>query len=539
MNKGVNLGLYDYVNNYFKRKFPESYILIPELLVKFKIDNNKLIKDDFLNEFRKNIQNKYSVDDIKSGKVDSQIDIVLNSFVDKYFTPTMRKDCSVLYDYVRDILVKKGIGEKFSNDIFDHFVKSIVASIWTQYDSSRLNTDVFDHIIGLNFESMYRNYVSMINDRVEQLINYNFDILSFRDKRVNMDELKLFVSRMIIKRESREFLSRIDKLKINPNGELSMTGIKLDDYVKLYFKHLNKPKDNIKIQNQNVDNKTKNISVHNEKLLSNDKKNVSQNNGVKRSEILENIRLNSVIGEAVPAKVKVDKKAKQVERKVIALCLLAIVTLNTISMNNYIDRKVEERNDSYAIAKVDSLDGFDYYKKLRNLDYYDKMTDNIIDVYSRYGQVEDENYKTICIYDAYKGSTSLKEMDQIFGILRNKIVENDVQLNLRNVIKADSQQTYFYLDFIYDRLNSMGYNEVNSQEYQDALLRWKYANYGNYYGVVGVSMSNRENAIINDVLSKYEEYCEKNKLSFGYKIGTEYVDFTSNYDDTSVRGHSL
>ena len=240
MKKGINLGLYDYVNNYFRRNFPESYILIPEPLTKFKIDNNKLIKDAFLNEFGENIQNKYSVDDIKSGKVDSQIDKILDSFVDKYLTSSMRKDCLVLYDYVRNLLIKKGIGNKFSSDIFDHFVKTIVAIVRSQYDSSRLYTEEFDHIIGLHFEIVYRNYVSMINDRVDQLINYSFNIISFRNKKINMEELKLFVSRMILKRENREFLGRIDKLKINSDGELSRTGIELNSYVKQYIKFLNR-----------------------------------------------------------------------------------------------------------------------------------------------------------------------------------------------------------------------------------------------------------------------------------------------------------
>ena len=208
-------------------------------------------------------------------------------------------------------------------------------------------------------------------------------------------------------------------------------------------------------------------------------------------------------------------------------------------MNNYVHLKINEMNDNTAMQRVMIVDGFDYSRKLRNDEYYNKIADNIIKVYSKLDQIDDENYKTLCIYDAYKGCSSITEMDKIFRILRDKIVLNDVELNLRNIVKADSEQTYFYLDFIYDRLNSMGYDEVNSKRYQDALLKYKYANYGNYYGAVGVYMSNSEKEIIKDVIKKYEEHCEKDKLNFGYLLGEGGIDLTSTYDSSSVKGHSL
>ena len=139
--KGINLYLYEYVNNYFHRNFPESYILIPSTLVEYKIDKNVLIKQNFINKFGEDIHNKYSATLIRNGNVDLEIDKILDSFVDMYFTPSMRKDCSILYDYIRNLLIKKNVGNRFSSDIFDHFVKSIVARVWSQYDESRFNTD--------------------------------------------------------------------------------------------------------------------------------------------------------------------------------------------------------------------------------------------------------------------------------------------------------------------------------------------------------------------------------------------------------------
>ena len=531
--KGINLYLYEYVNNYFYKNFPESYILIPDTLVEYKIDNIGEIRNEYVKMFLMKIQSKYNIDDMKNGKVDEEFYTILDSFVNKYFTSSMRNDCSSLYSYVRNLLIKKGLGNKFSSDLFDHFVKSIVARAWSQFDESRFNVDTFDHVIGLIYDNIYSQYEKMINDRVDQLINYNFDIISNRNNKFDMVELKKFVNMMIFKREDRTFLSRLNKLKINPDVELSRTSLVLDSYVKQYIKFLNRPKEN----KQEV--KTEYIKTDSIKVQPTKKKEVAQERVIKRDACLENIRVNSVVGEAVPDKIKVNRGSKKVEKNVIALCLLAIMTINTISMNNYVDRRIHEMNDNTAMQRVMIVDGFDYSKKLRNDEYYNKIADNIINVYSKLGQIEDENYKTLCLYDAYKGCSTINEMDKIFNILRSKIVLNDVELNLRNIVKADSKQTYFYLDFVYDRLSNMGYNEVNSQEYQDALLRWKYANYGNYYGAVGVYMSNSEKEIIKDVIKKYEEHCEKDKLNFGYLLGEGGFDLTSTYDSSSVKGHSL
>lgn len=530
--KGINLSLYEYVNNYFYRNFPESYILIPDTLVEYKIDNVGEIRNEYVKMFLMKIQSKYDMVDIKNGKVDDELYEILNSFVNKYFVFSMRNDCSLLSSYVRDLLIKKGIGNKFSSDIFDHFVKSIVARVWSQYDESRFNTDDFNHVIDLVYNNIYGQYEKIISERIEQLINYNYDIISFRNIKFDINELKQFVFMMIIKRENREFLGRLNKLKIIPDSELSKTGIELDGYVKQYIKFLNRPKE---IKEDIPDG----VKIENTKIEPIKKKEVSQDKVVKRDACLENIRINSVVGEAVPNKIKVNKNTKKVEKNVITLCILAIMTINTISINNYVDRRMNEMNDNYAMQRVMIVDGFDYSKKLRNDEYYDKIADNIIKVYSKLGQIDDENYKTLCIYDAYKGCSTINEMDRIFNILRNRLVMNDLDLNLRKIVRADSGQAYFYLDFVYDRLDSMGYNEVNSQKYQDALLRWKYANYGNYYGVVGVSMTNEEKGIINDVMNKYEECCKKNKLDFGYLLGNGGIDLTSSYDSSSVKGHSI
>ena len=50
---------------------------------------------------------------------------------------------------------------------------------------------------------------------------------------------------------------------------------------------------------------------------------------------------------------------------------------------------------------------------------------------------------------------------------------------------------------------------------------------------------NSEKEIIKDVIKKYEEYCEKDKLNFGYLLGEGGIDLTSTYDSSSVKGHSL
>ena len=107
-----------------------------------------------------------------------------------------------------------------------------------------------------------------------------------------------------------------------------------------------------------------------------------------------------------------------------------------------------------------------------------------------------------------------------------------MQYNIRNIINADSDDLYCSLDFVYDRLYSVGVMDVKNEDYQNALLTYKYTYFGNRYGVVGVNLDDNEKDLISKVMNMYLEYFKDYKLELGYLIGNgEYTFFV---DDTTI-----
>ena len=246
------------------------------------------------------------------------------------------------------------------------------------------------------------------------------------------------------------------------------------------------------------------------------------------------IRNNSVQRDDVPSRIKIDRKHKKVAKSVVLLALIGVLIGTGFSFNN----QVQYTDSEYAVMRVEALDGFDYNKKwVRDERYYNDMVDNIISFYSKLEQLPNENYKTLGLYNAYDGIVSIRniddallEMESLFSLLRKKMVQEDVNEGFRIIVNADSDENYFFLDFVYDTLINAGFKEYDSRKFQDLLIKYKYSNYGNYYGVVGVKLTDNEKELIRDIMKRYQEYYKNVKIEIGNLMVSGDYSFIATYN---------
>lgn len=519
---------YDYVKNYFQRNFLESY-LISEGRMQY-------VESDYLNFFRDNIINQYDIVDITSGNVDSDLNKYLENFVSEYFTKKEREDILFLNNYVSEFLSKCGVNQCFSDDIFDHIVKKISSRVWSQFDRSRLGKEDFDHVINLVYNNILNEYSKSIAIKVDNILdkraNEYFDL---RKLGLDKDKLKKYVVDVVFKNESRIFLIKVKSLIISIDRNLTDTGIELNKYVSEYFsKYLNKygnssSKNREYVRSNNFYNQDEDVE---------DKKNVQNNNSQIRLN-LNNMKNNSVKNGFFPDKFRLNKKQIVVSKTVITLALLGTllgVGINISSQEKYTD-------DEYAIMRVEMLTGFDYDKKIgRDNKFNNDMKDEVISLYFKLEQLPNESYKLLGLYNVYDGlckvsgdEKALIEMEHFFGDLRKKIINEELMFGMNDSLKV-FENNYFFLDLVYDTLIDMGYDELNNKKYQDVLLRYKYANFGNYYGVVGVYLTKDELILIDDIISKYVESYEKIKLDIGYLMVDGNYTFFDTYKSNSRKG---
>ena len=219
--------VYEYIRNYFLRNFPESYIIF-----------NKYDAYNFGNEYVK-IQNVFkdkNLLEVMDGKYDDEIHKYLDNYLKGYFTKTQIIDCSALYGYVQKVLKHRKVNKNFSNDIFDHIVKLVVAEVWPLYDSSKLYTAELDSIIIDVHKKVYNIISRQISEKIEQLLDHDVYFIKLRENKLDKILLKQYVIKSILLNEERLFLEKVSSLVITPDGELSVTARNIEKYVDKFIR---------------------------------------------------------------------------------------------------------------------------------------------------------------------------------------------------------------------------------------------------------------------------------------------------------------
>jgi len=515
--------VYEYVKKYFKDNFLEAYLIFDGRI--------EYIEKKYIELYNKKIKNKYNIDDIKNNKnlddINMEVNNILNQFVLEYFTESQIEDCELLYNNVKNILIDRGINKNFSNEIFEHIVKLVMARLWSQFDRSRLNKEDFNHVINIVYNNTCNQYARMIGKKIENILDSRLDFFEMQKLGVDKTELKRNVINSIFKNENVDFLVKIRNLVIIEGNSLSRIGILLNKYINQYFSNYSDKYDStdkkieVKPRIRNNSNSDKKVNISN-------KSNLNNNDVMLNREVMKN---NSVRKEGFPSRIKLNAKQVKIAKAVALLAVLGALVGVGVGISN-----THEYTDSeYAVMRVEALDIFDYTNNWKS-NKVDDIADNIISVYSKLGQLPDENYKTLGLYNAYDSIIRLENLDDalvkmqsLLNLLRNKMVKEEINENLRTTIKADIDGEYYFIDFVYDTLVNAGYNEYKNEEYQNLLLRYKYANFGNYFGVVGVSLKEREKEMIRDMMNKYQEYYKNSEEKIGELVVSGDYSFFATY----------
>lgn len=495
-NKG-----YVYVKDLFQKKFPEYYLIFNNIVMLH-------IEKSYISTIREKIFNQYTSSDILDGIRDDEITVVLDGFLNEYFSPKQRNEFVTLYNYVNDYLKSKNIDERFSSDLFAHITGLIFSKVYSQYDLRMLGTNDMNNTILKEYDDICNQMRKKLNDDIDTILNNDFDFNFVRINKVEIDvnDLKRWAFNTLIKGKQHSFFVKSGYVYVNDSEKLTHYGNEIKRYIDYYISK--KEKEQKKHENDSV-NVVQNIVTPNV--------NVNVNNMIN----------NSVQNDRTPKKMKSSSKKVKMNRSV-SMLLVTASLVSVLGLSGYgINTAIQYKSDRDALNRYDSLNYFNYSQKyLRDDSYYNDMAINIIDFYFKLGQLDSELYKTLGFYDAYCGYVELygKEppvtfMDDLFQKVKHELRNyRDTTLS-RTINNGDiGNKEYCFVDFVYDRLYELGHKEVHDDEHQYALLRYKYANYGNSYGVIGVTLSKGEEKIINDALKLYYDYCEKAKLEVGYIV---------------------
>lgn len=486
--------VYEYIRNYFLRNFPESYIIF-----------NKYDAYNFGNEYVK-IQNVFkdkNLLEVMDGKYDDEIHKYLDNYLKGYFTKTQINDCSALYGYVQMFLKSRGLNKNFSNDIFDHIVKLVVAEVWPLYDSSKLYTAELDSIIIDVHKKVYNIISRQISEKIEQLLDHDVYFIKLRENKLDKNLLKQYVIKSILLNEERLFLEKVSSLVITSDGELSITARNIEKYVDKFIRGDRLDKVDV------VESKKEDVKK--EQFYYDDKVKYNQNK----------MKENSVVSEKAPKTILYTKgMRRKIAKTVSPLLIIAVLGTSGFAIKK-IGEKIKENSVVSVVDNIYGLTDRGIYDNVdaanRIINFFENMQENDIKNY---------NYNTLGFYEEYVELSDrikndnfkvLTNMEEIFRIVSSFAKEENEEFAY---VLGTSQNRYFYIDFVYDRLVSMGCEEINDTKYQDAITRYKYYYFGNQYGVAIEGLKKEEVKLIEDMIDKYIEYSAEYKYSLGQYLNS-------------------
>ena len=174
---------------------------------------------------------------------------------------------------------------------------------------------------------------------------------------------------------------------------------------------------------------------------------------------------NSVKNNSSPSKIKA-KRNKRMMNKSIATVLLFASLIGLAGNGVY--QMTTELRDIKAKQNVTMIDDH-YYSNINTIyaESFEPTADNIISTFDEYGKFDNENFQYLGFYQAYRSvkQDRLYIMDNMLSEIRRDVRNDNSHRNLSSAIIYNG----CYLDFMYDRLYEMGFEEITNDKYQDLL----------------------------------------------------------------------
>jgi len=557
--------VYEYIRSYFQRKFPEYYFLFDKQRMSY-------IDKMYIMMIKEDIMQKYEYQDIIDGKKNKEIEVVLNNYVNKKITMEQRNEYRKLYRYCFNFFREYDVNNNFSSDIYDHIIKTIVVKMWMFYGGIKLDRVNFKYDLIRYYDDECKKVRSGTFQKVVDMINANLNITDMAGLEIDNANMMKYIVYRILSSEKRDFLRRLGYVINDMDNVFPLTNDKMEQYVdnslvwkkiktymKEYVDRTTKKEQHDENMNEvdtveyitdyiinNVDSTCSyddlyNIAMEIDKGLRREGLNsqdimLVQNQGVIRSRYMKyKMKSNSVVSKDVPKKIR--KRGFKRKFTDALLSLLVISTLlgssTAIGLGMY---HVSEKDQT--IKAVMNYDNYNYGMITSIHDsLFDKTVNNIVDTYDDYSKFNNDNFKFLGFYRAFSSVNSQSHREvvnatSIPGREDTHTVYSDQRLYVMDCMLDEVEQTISrdenksnlylqirkydcYLDFIYDRLDEMGFDKINESKYIEALQEYKKEKREHPYKNPIDYMSSRNIKILENVVEKYEKYSDQCLLELG------------------------
>lgn len=526
-----------YVENYFKLYYGTYYNNLNKTLVGKK--GSKINEVDTLClEISKRIRSKYN--DLKfvlNGKADKFIGSIINGYINNKHGQ-LRADYINLRSYVNQV-IRNIQFINYSEKTLDMIVEDICSMLIHRYNYNKLNDGIYDEEI----MSCYNVSLSGLCERIRQYVN---DYVCDKVKPLT-DVDNVFVEDEVIRlllttNEINSFdllLGRCDKkiyeiaVKNREENKTKRLAEKPDtlEYIESRILY---PTLNIELLKQiiqKIDINLRDSGLNPKEIVSGkyDSDIRTLYNEYYTESLEFSIRNNSVQRDNVPNKIKKDGKKINVPQAV-SVVLTAGVLLGLLSHGAYTVGKDIRAN--VAKKNLTSIDTYSYPAITSIYDGTLKLTaDNIIKTYDDYSKFDNLNFSYLAFYEAFNSATQdeIYVMDNMLYEIKDNLAGNSLYSDLMNELRTDS----CFLDFMYDRLEDMGYTEIRDNKYYELLSAYLKAKNDHPHGNPINYLTDSQVRLLNKVKDKYEEFSEQYLVELGVLLSNQNNEELS----SSVRGH--
>ena len=571
--------VYEYIRSYFQRKFPEYYFL-------FDKNRESYIDITYISLIKNEIIRKYENQDILNGNKDREIAIVLNDYVNSKITLEQRNEYRKLYRYCYSLLKDYDVNIDFSLDIYDHIVKTIVVKMWKLYGGIRLDVINFKDNLMRNYDEECKKVRRDVYKKIVDMINANLHITDMDGLEKDSVKMMKYIVYKILSNENRDFLRRLDYVINDMDNVIPLTNDKMEQYIDnsliwkriKYYMHEYINKKSRKDVNtvtyitnyirDSVDSScslsdANKIAVEIDKSLRNEGLNsqeimMNENQSVIRARYMKyKMKRNSVVSEDAPNKIPKNGFKRKITDALLSLVIISVLLGSSavISLGAY-----HASHRDFAKKAVLNYDSYSYSMITSEHDsLFKKTINNVIATFDDYGRFDNDNFKFLGFYRAFASVNSMSEREildatGVHGRDTTQTVYTDQKLyvmdcmldNVKQIVSKDNSNASLYseiklyscyLDFIYDRLDEMGFDKIYESKYEEALEEYKKEKAEHPYKNPLDYMSLRNVKILENVMEKYEKYSEQYLFELGAVLNEQNMPETQGWLIDNLGGH--
>lgn len=579
--------VYEYIRSYFQRKFPEYYFLFDKQRMSY-------IDKMYIAMIKEDIMQKYEYQDIIDGKKNKEIEVVLNNYVNMKVTMEQRNEYRKLYRYCFNFFREYDVNNDFSSDIYDHIIKTIVVKMWQLYGGIKLDRVNFKDDLIRYYDDGCKRVRENTYIKVVDMINANLNITDMAGLEIDNVNMMKYIVYRILSGEKRDFLRRLGYVINDMDNVIPLTNDKMEQYVdnslvwkkiksymKEYVDRTTKKEQHDENMNEvdtvkyitdyiinNVDSTCSHQDVYSiaveidkylrrEGLDSQDIMLVENQKVISSRYMRYKMKYNSVVSNDAPPKIRKNGFKRKFTDALLSLLVISTLLGSSaaISMGIY---HFSEKDKTIKTAL--NYDG-NYYGTITSI--HDKLfketVNNVVDTFDDYSKFNNDNFKFLGFYRAFSSVKSQSQREiinptSIPGREETQTVYTDQRLYVMDCMLSDVEQKISkdenksglyseirkcscYLDFIYDRLDEMGFDKINESKYIEALQEYKkekaqhpYKNPLDYMGLRNVK-------ILENVIEKYEKYSEQYLLELGVFLNEQNNSETQGWLFDNLGGH--